>query len=85
MEYAAIETEKAFLLHEGPSIPSLDELFAELQTMQPHQFYHHVTHDKHDFAQWVGDVFQDRFLSKQMLTAKTREVLQNTIFVSLFR
>lgn len=72
-------------MHNGPAIPSLEDLFSELQSMEAHQFYHHVNSERHDFAQWVGDVFQDRFLAKQMVAAKTREDLQKTIFVSLFR
>ena len=77
--------EERFFLHQGEAMSSLEELFTELQTMKQHQFDHHVTGDRHDFAQWVGDCFEDKFLEKRMRGANSIEDLQKTIFISLFR
>lgn len=83
--YVVDDPAKRFFLHQGVAIESLEHLFEELQTMSPHQFDHHVNNDRHDFSVWVKDVFDDRFLAKQMKKATSIEDLQKTIFISLFR
>ena len=85
MTYTVDDHEKRFFIHQGPTVSSLEELFAELQTIEEWQFMHHVNDDKHDFANWVSDVFGDRFLAKKMQDAKTLDELQKQIFISLFR
>lgn len=83
--HAVTEPEKRFFLHQGPALESLEDLFGELQTMESWQFAHHVTPDKHDFATWVAHCFEDKFLAKRMLNARSVEDLQKEIFISLFR
>jgi hypothetical protein len=83
--FTVTEPEKRFFLHSGAALWSLEELFAELQHIEPHQFSHHVGIEKHDFAKWVKDCFGDHFLAKQMEQAKTPDELQKIVFVSLFR
>ena len=83
--FTVTDPEKRFFLHRGEALSSLEDLFGELQTMEQWQFTHHVTTDKHDFANWVADCFEDKFLAKRMLNARTIEDLQKEIFISLFR
>ena len=83
--YAVDSPEKRFFVHQGEALASLEELFAELQTIERHQFSHHVTDDRHDFANWVEHCFEDKFLAKRMRDARTIEDLQKEIFISLFR
>lgn len=83
--YAVTEPEKRFFLHQGEALESLEDLFTELQTIEEHQFSHHVNDERHDFATWVEHCFEDKFLAKRMRSAKSIEELQKEIFISLFR
>jgi len=53
---AVIDPEKRFFLHGGGELASLDDLFTELQTMEPQVYAHHVNEERNDFATWVRDV-----------------------------
>lgn len=83
--YAVTDPDKRFFVHNGAALWSLEELFAELQTMQEHQFSHHVGEERHDFATWVADCFGDKFLAKRMQKAQSLEDLQKEVFIHLFR
>ncbi len=83
--YLVEQPDKRFFLHEGGELASLEDLFTELQSMKPHVFQHHVNADKNDFAVWVRDVMQDRFLAKNMVFAKTKDDLMKLLFIQLFR
>lgn len=85
MTYTVDDPAKRFFVHQGEALWSLEDLFSELQTMQEWQFAHHVNEERHDFARWVGDCFNDRFLAKKLESARTIDDLQKQIFISLFR
>jgi len=82
---AVTDPEKQFYLHDGGSLSSLDELFTELQTMEPHVWKHHVNDARNDFANWVRDVMQDRFLAKNIELCRDRDQLLKLLFMNLFR
>lgn len=83
--YTVTDPEKYFYLHDGGSLSSLDELFTELQTMEPHVWSHHVNRTRNDFSTWVRDVMQDRFLAKNIEMAKEKDDLLKLLFINLFR
>ena len=57
------DPQKYFFLHEGGELKSLEELYIELQTMEPRVFEHHVNEERNDFANWIRDVMDDRYLA----------------------
>jgi hypothetical protein len=85
MTTIAIPSDKHFFLCEGGSLGSIEELFAELQTMEPHVYGHHVNAERNDFSAWVRDVFQDRFLAKNIELCRDKDQLLKLLFINLFR
>ena len=83
--YTVEDPEQHFFLHGGGSLASLDELFAELQTMEGHVFNHHVNDAKHDFSSWVGGSIGDKLLAKNMTFARSKDDLLKLLFINLFR
>lgn len=83
--YAVTDPKKHFYLHDGGSLSSLDELFAELQTMDTRVWEHHVNESRNDFANWVREVMKDRFLAKNIEMVKEKDDLLKLLFINLFR
>lgn len=85
MAYAVSDPEQHFYLLDGGRLASLEELFAELQTMDDNVFRHHVNEERNDFAAWVRDVMGDRPLARNIALANERDQLLKTLFINLFR
>lgn len=83
--YTVTDPEKYFYLHGGGALKSLEELFVELQTMEPHVYAHHVTEERNDFANWVRDVMGDRFLARNIELHREKDQLLKLLFINLFR
>ena len=60
--------EKAFYLNNGKIIWNINELKGELNQMDNNTFYHHVTPDHNDFANWVKEVFKAEELAREIST-----------------
>ncbi len=83
--YAVTDTEKHFYLHEGGTLASLEDLFTELQTMERHVWEHHTGQGRNDFATWVKEVMQDRFLARNIELCKSKDDLLRLLFIQFFR
>ncbi len=83
--YAVTNPDQYFYLHGGGSLRSIEELFAELQTMDQTTFRHHVNQQRNDFASWVRDVMDDRFLAKNIELTQDRDQMLKLLFMNLFR
>jgi hypothetical protein len=46
-----------FVTQDGKVLRSIVDVIFELEHMPPHIFSHHVNEQKHDFAQWIKDVY----------------------------
>lgn len=79
------DPEKYFYVQGGETLTSLEELFAELQTMDKQTYHHHVNEERNDFANWVRDVMGDRFLAKNIELATERDQVLKLLFINLFR
>ncbi|MBT4540228.1 hypothetical protein HOC35_01825 [Candidatus Woesearchaeota archaeon] len=55
-----------FKLINGGELDNLDGLLQSLKEMDDETFYHHVTSNKSDFANWVKDVLKDEELAEEM-------------------
>lgn len=83
--YAVIDPGKYFFLHEGGELKSLEELYIELQTMEPRVFEHHVNAERNDFANWIRDVMGDRYLAHKLSTVTSKDEIMKLLFINFFR
>jgi len=67
-----VKPELCFFLVDGSTIASIKELIDALEKMNDDVFYYHVTNDRHDFSNWVRDVFQDNELAEKLVKARSR-------------
>jgi hypothetical protein len=79
------DPQRYFFLHGGGELTSLEDLFVELQAMEPHVWQHHVTEERNDFATWVRDVMGDRTLAHKMQNVTTKDDLLKLLFIQFFR
>jgi hypothetical protein len=85
MDEHKIAKEKAFVVRDGTTLHSLKDLYGHLAVIKDEDFRHHVNEQKNDFAAWIEHVHGDRFLAASARRANTKEELQRTIFISMFR
>jgi Family of unknown function (DUF5752) len=57
---------QAFVLHDGESMRSLDDLSEAINLIEPELFQFHVNAEKNDFAAWVEHVFGEKDLAEQL-------------------
>lgn len=61
----------SFWVHDGQILNSLKALHEALLTMEKAVYGHHVTKEKHDFADWVESVLKDDACASALRKAKT--------------
>ncbi len=81
----AAPQEKQFVTLDGRQIASILELAHELDSMADHVFYHHVTQDRNDFANWIHDVFEQKELAQELATHKSKDKNHITILRFIVR
>ncbi len=80
-----VKPELCFFLVDGSTIASIRELIDALEKMNDDVFYYHVTNDRHDFANWVKDVFAETELAEKLLLARSRFECQAVILKHLLK
>jgi len=68
-----VPEEYYFYLKDGRVLKTIKELIAALSDMEDSVFYHHVTDEKNDFANWIGEIIKDYYLAEQLQKARTKE------------
>lgn len=63
-------SEKAFWVNDGKVLRNLKELPPALRNMSDQTFWHHVNSNKHDFANWVDQVFGEKQLAEEVRKIK---------------
>jgi hypothetical protein len=71
--------EHYFIISNGGKIRSLQELMEFSIGFDDSIFSHHVNAQKNDFATWINDVFNAKDLAQEVMNAKTKEQLHNTL------
>jgi len=72
-----------FVLSNGKKINSLFQLADELEQMGDDVFGHHVSAERNDFATWVNDVFNEKFLAEDMRKVWNRLETQRVLLKGL--
>jgi len=75
--------EQSFILQNGRVLKNLHELANALVSMDDQTFFHHVTKERNDFANWIAGVFSDEKLAKQISRLRSREAIRSRINDSL--
>ncbi|MBI5392087.1 hypothetical protein HZB00_03745 [Candidatus Woesearchaeota archaeon] len=74
-----VENRHVFVLHDGRTLASLQDLADVLPSLSESVFYHHVNADRHDFYNWAKDVFQHSGFSQELLLCTTPEQVLHCI------
>ena len=68
--------DKSFVLSNGRKIATIKELADNLEAIDDSTFQYHVNDERNDFSAWVGDVFGDSKLSRQLSHVKAKHEAQ---------
>jgi hypothetical protein len=75
-----VKSDYYFVLSDGRKIKNVKELAEEMGKMEDAVFFHHVTDERNDFAQWIKDVFDETELAEQISHIKNKHELQKKIY-----
>jgi hypothetical protein len=64
---------ECFWINNGTVVCSLKKLESALEKMNDEQYKYHVTKDKNDFAQWVGEVLKNPECAKAISKVRTKK------------
>jgi hypothetical protein len=73
------EDAHAFWVSDGQILNSLAALHAALKVMDKDVYSHHVSKDRHDFADWVGIVLFDEKCAVELRKAKTAKTATTVV------
>lgn len=73
IEERIVPKDKWFMLKDGRTIKTVEELKSVLKNIEDHIFFHHVNDQKNDFSSWIRHVFEDHSLADKIIAAKTKE------------
>jgi ferritin-like metal-binding protein YciE len=68
-----------FYLNDGTHLKSLNDLAIALKKMDNKVYTHHINEFKHDFHNWIKDVFADEHLASKIKNVKNRKTMHNQI------
>ena len=61
-----ISPDKYFMLNNGTTIKSIEDLAVMLDMISEEDFNFHVNKEKNDFANWINDVFKETKLAESI-------------------
>lgn len=68
-----INPNQYFYLNNGEVIKSITQLAQMMDEISDELFFHHVNEDKHDFANWITNVFEEEKLGKELMDAEKQK------------
>ena len=72
---ASVPPDKAFWLQDGSAVKSLQQLIRNIADKGDNIYYHHVTADHNDFANWIEGVFKNKTLAASLRKASSKQEL----------
>lgn len=78
--FTSIPEEKFFVLVNGKRLKHFVDLAHELEHMSKDVLDHHVNEARHDFANWIRDVFDEHELAEEVSKKKKAKDVQITIY-----
>lgn len=83
--FIEIPEDKFFVLLNGDKIKHYVELADKLEHLEQHIINHHIRPDRHDFAKWIKDVFNEEELAKKLSKIKEREKMRSLIYKHIIK
>lgn len=80
-----IKNEYFFILRDGRKIKNIKELAEEMGKMEDAVFFHHVSDERNDFANWIKDVFDETELAEQIRHLRNKHEIQKKIYEYLIK
>jgi len=72
--------DKVFIMVNGHKLKNVKQLADVMDKIEDHVFNHHVNEDKHDFAVWLRDVFEEIDLAKELADVKDKKHIQLVLY-----
>lgn len=72
--------DSVFVMVNGHKLKNIKELADVMDKIEDYVFNHHVNEDKHDFAVWLRDVFQEIDLAKELADVKDKKHIQLVLY-----
>ncbi len=79
-----VENGKEFLCKDGRVIRNLEELAQIIKEIPFETFFHHVSREKNDFADWIKQAVGDPVLANRINRAKSRTTMNNMVKKRIF-
>lgn len=76
---STVHPDFSFKLVDGGELTNLEGLFQALKEMEDETFYHHVTTNRNDFANWVKDVLKDEGLAEEMSYSHDKVLMEKIV------
>ncbi|MFH1683244.1 MAG: hypothetical protein ABIA37_05610 [Candidatus Woesearchaeota archaeon] len=71
--------ENSFWFNDGQAIRNVAQLPSALKKASPETLNHHVNAETNDFANWVGDVFNEKQFAAELRKAKNKTALLRVV------
>lgn len=78
--FTPVAPSQAFHLADGNQLLHYIELADALAEMEEHVLAHHVGEGRHDFANWIEEVFQDKELAASIQSLTSRQEIRLAIY-----
>lgn len=72
--------DRVFVMVNGHKLKNVKQLADVMDKIEDHVFNHHVNEDKHDFAVWLRDVFEEIDLAKELADVKDKKHIQLVLY-----
>lgn len=83
--FIEIPEDKFFILINGDKIKHYVELADKLEHLEQHVIHHHITPYRHDFANWIKDVFDEEELAKKISKINEPEKIRLLIYKHIIK
>lgn len=74
-----VSDDDSFMLDQGGSLYSLNDLLNSLNSMDSSVFKHHVNDERNDFFNWIVHCFNEKVLADKVKFCKTKEDLEDLL------